>query len=94
MFCIGSCCGDVGCVETFVEGRFGPDFEIFHKHVSVLTSTGRHKHSSFPLKRSPMLFCQDTWSGFSFANEATSWKSGSRGRRAATLALPSSARNT
>jgi len=59
VFCVGSHCGDVGCVKTFVEGRFGPDFEIFHRHVSVLTSTGRHKHSSFPVKHSSMLFSQE-----------------------------------
>lgn len=71
VFRLGSCCGDVGCVETFVGGRFGPDFEMFHKRVSRLTSTGRHKHS-FPLKHSSALFCQEMRSYFSFVYDVTS----------------------
>lgn len=94
VFCIGSHRGDVGRVETFVEGRFGPDFEIFRKRVSVSTSPGRHKHSSFPLKLSSVLFCQEIRSCFSFAYEATSWKFSGRDWRPVTLALPSSALTT
>lgn len=51
VFCIGSHCGDAGCVGTFVVGRFGPDFGVFHKLLAALTVIGSHKHSSFPLKR-------------------------------------------
>lgn len=52
-FCIGSRCGGAGSVET---SAVGADFGIFHKLVSALTIKGRRKHSSFPLKHSPVLF--------------------------------------